>query len=451
MTFTPRIPPEILSQLLARVLASNEAGLTDASEGGVLATILGSIAQELSNIETRAYSLSQSFFLGAEGEDLDRRIAEFPATFARRMQAAAASGGAFYLRRTSSANSLTIPARRLIVSSSYNPSVTYANINTIVFEPNAQTPNVEAQPFIALSTGSQTNLPIVNAIDTIVAGTSDLVECTNTLPILGGADRESDTLLRSRAQRWVSSLALCQNTALETLALSYTSQNNARVTSARMWNDPDMRGYSELVLDDGGGFQGALQYAATSNGILPTLQGDGNRYTVYFSYPAATAPDIMIQGVLVPSSDVTVLLEKGVAYLKPNPSIPVAPGMAWTAGGHQVYTGLLAEMQYLLNDTAVAAGTRVRVVPPESQLIAISGNLTVITGSDIRALRQRVRDDIVVFISQLAPGEPLLMYRLIGFLNQIPGVLNIVFDQTDIYPGSVRTKLYVTANNITLR
>jgi hypothetical protein len=43
------------------------------------------------------------------------------------------------------------------------------------------------------------------------------------------------------------------------------------------------------------------------------------------------------------------------------------------------------------------------------------------------------------------------MYKLIGYLNLIPGVLNIVFDQTDMYPGSIRHKLTISVENIALR
>ena len=451
MTFAPRLPPEIMSQMLARVLAANDAGLTDVSEGGVLATILGSIAQELSNIESRIYILDQSFFLNASGADLDRRVAEFPSTFARRLPAAAASGGKFSLRRTMSPNQLTIPARSLVVLASYNPSVNYTNQNAIVFDANSDVPNVLDQSFIATSLGSNTNLELIGGIDTIVTGTSALLTCTNTVPIYGGSDAEDDTALRIRAQRWIASLALCQNNALETLALSYTAENGTRVTTARMWNDPDMLGYSELMVDDGTGFQGIISPAVEATGVIPTLQGDGNRYTVYFNYPAATAPVIKVNGVQVPFNEVSVILEKGVGYIVPNPTITVTPGMTWTTGEHQVYTGVVADLQNLINDTAVAAGTRVRVVPPDVQLIQISGNLTVITGSDIRAVRQQVKDDILAYISQLAPGEPLFIYNLIGFLSDTAGVLNIVFDQTDIYPGSVRTKLYATDSSITLR
>jgi uncharacterized phage protein gp47/JayE len=452
MTFTPRLPPDIMSQMLARVLASNDAGLTDVSEGGVLATILGSIAQELSNIESRIYLLDQSFFLNASGVDLDRRVAEFPTSFARRLPASAASGGRFTLRRTMNSVELRIQPRRLIVSSSYKQGVTYTNQNEIVFEANSDIPNVPEQAFISTSLGENTNLDLVGAIDTIVSGSSELISCTNTVPISGGSDQEDDTSLRIRAQRWMASLALCQNNALETLALSYTATNGTRVNIARMWNDPDMPGYSELMVDDGTGMQGVISPASSASGTIPALQGEGNRHTVYFNYPAATSPVITVGGVELPYNEVSVQLEKGVAYIVPNPtSVTITPGMTWTTGGHQVYTGVLADLQAVINDTAVAAGTRVRVVPPDVQLIAISGNLTVITGSDIRAVRQEVRDEIQNFISQLAPGEPLLIYNLIGFLSDIEGVLNIVFDQTDIYPGSVRTKLYATDGTITLR
>ena len=453
MTYAPRIPPEILSQLLARVIASNEAGLTDVSEGGVLATILGSVAQEVANLELRIASVAGNFFLKLEGADLDRRLEEFPASFARRLPATAAQGGAFVVRRNALTSDpaypeVVFPARSIIVTSSSNTAVTYANVNAITFAVDQQ--YVEDQPFIALATGMRSNLSSLYAIDTIIAGGSDLQEVTNTAPITGGRDRELDTLLRIRAQQWLASLALCQNGAIETLARSFVSTSQALVTHARMWNDPDMPGYSELVVDDGNGMAGYVQLANQTSGTLPTLQGDGNRYTLFFHYPAATPPVVTINGVNVPASQMRLAPEKGVLYINADNSF--APGQAWTVGNHQVYTGVIAELQALLNDTATAAGTRVRVVPPLRQVQSFSGNLTVITGSDINAVRNQVKANIVAFLASLAPGDPLLMYRLIGFLNRVPGVLNIVFDNSiDRYPSSTRHKLVTTVENITLR
>lgn len=453
MTFVPRIPPEILSQLIARVIATNEAGLTDVSEGGVLATILGSVAQEVANLELRISTIASNFFLNLEGADLDRRLEEFPAAFTRRLSATAAQGGAFIVRRNPRSPApeypeVIIPARSIIVAASSNPTITYTNINAITFAVDQQ--YVENQPFIALATGLNSNLLSLYAIDTIIAGGAELQEVTNTATITGGREREVDALLRVRAQQWLASLALCQNNAIETLARSFVSSTQALVTHARMWNDPDMPGYSELVVDDGNGMAGYVESANPTSGTLPTLQGDGNRYMLFFHYPAATPPVVTINGVNVPPSQMTLAPEKGVLYL--NATNSFQPGQAWTVDGHQVYTGVIAELQALLNETAVAAGTRVRVVPPTRQLQSFSGDLTVITGSDINAVRNQVKANIVAFVAALAPGEPLLMYRLIGFLNRVPGVLNIVFDNPiDRYPSSIRHKLVTTVESITLR
>jgi hypothetical protein len=452
MTFTPRIPPEILSQLLARVIASNEAGLTDVSEGGVLTTILGSVAQELSNLDLRIYALSQSFFMELEGADLDRRIAEFPSSFARRMGATSAYGGAFYMYRETTTDALAIPARTMVVSSSANPKVTYTNVSQIIFEAGSNIPSTPLNPsFIALTPGTQGNLASVSAIDTIVSGVADIVECSNTQPITGAQDREADDVLRRRAQRWLASLALCQNNAIETLALSFTSSTGASLTHARIWNDPDMRGYSELVVDNGGGMDGLQETVAAKSYLLPNLQGDGNRFTAYFQAPAVTSPVLYVSGIELPASDVHVLHEKGVAYIREDPSVAVEPGESITVSEYTRYTGIIEELQTLLNNSAIAAGTRVRVVPPTRQLISLSADMTVITGSNINAVRIAVRDAIISFVARLAPGEPLFMYKLIGELNQLPEVLNIVFDQTDMYPGSIRHKLVATAEGISLR
>jgi hypothetical protein len=443
MTFSPRLPPEILSQLLARVIATNEAGLTDVSEGGVLTTILGSIAQEFSNQDLRMYNLNQSFFLQLQGADLDRRIQEFPSSFARRLNASAASGGAFRVFRVDAPSTRdlphTVPERRLVVQASSNPSATYTNLNPIVFDAGELVS--ENNTFVATSTGSITNLSNVLAVDTIVAGYGQIVECTNTVPIGGGRDVEADPILRYRAQQWVASLALCQNNALEVLARSFRDSNNSGVTHARMWNDPDMRGYSELVVDNGTAFAGETVTTSPGSITLPRLQGDGNRYVIYFPAPAVTTPTFYVNGVELPSSDVHVIHEQGIAWIRE--FAPVNPGDVIVISPYEQFTGLIRELQLILNDTAVAAGTRVRVVPPTPQPIQISGDMTVVGGTDIRELRERVQLGIQEFLRALPPGEPLFMYKLIGYLNLIPGVLNIVFDQTDMYPGSTRHKLTI--------
>lgn len=453
MTFTPRITPEILSQLLARVMASNEAGLTDVSEGGVLATILGSVAQEFSNMDLRISTLSRTFFLNLEGSDLDRRIAEMPSVFARRLPPAAAAGGSFRLTRDTVepalSSPLTIPPRTIVVAASSNPNVNYTNVAAITFETGAA--STEGHAFVALTAGTIGNLRTPLAVNNIISGVPSLLSCTNIDAIGGGADRESDQVLRYRAQQWLASLALCQNGALEILARSFRDSNNAGVTHARIWNDPDMRGYSELVVDNGTAMDGMSTLVAQRSITLPQLQGDGNRFVIYFQGPAVTSPTFFVNDEELPPSDVTVIEEKGIAWIKERPSIPVSPGDVVTLAPYLRFTSTIAEMQELLNETAIAAGTRVRVVPPTKQPIFISGDMTVTTGSNLLQLREQVKRAIQEFLRALPPGEPLFMYKLIGYLNLIPGVLNIVFDQADVYPGSIRSKLTITTDQIALR
>jgi hypothetical protein len=453
MTFSPRLPPEILSQLLARVVASNEAGLTDVSEGGVLATILGSVAQEFSNLELRLYNLNQNFFLQTQGADLDRRIEEFPSSFARRLRASAASGGAFRVTRTDDLATRNqphiVPARTLVVQASSNPDVSYTNLAPIVFDAGQLVS--ENNAFVARSTGTISNLANVLAIDTVISSYAQIVECTNTVAIAGGKDLEADPFLRYRAQQWVASLALSQNSAMEVLALSFRDSNNSGLTHARMWNDPDMRGYSELVVDNGTAMAGQTVTIPSRTITLPRLQSDANRYLLYFPAPAVTTPTFYVNGVELPSSDVTVIHEKGIAWIKESPSIDIGYGDDVLISSYECFTGTIDELQTVLNESAIAAGTRVRVVPPTPQPIEISGDMTVVSGTDIRTLRERVALAIQEFLRAIPPGEPLFMYKLIGYLNLIPGVLNIVFDQTDMYPGSTRHKLTVSLENITLR
>jgi hypothetical protein len=306
-------------------------------------------------------------------------------------------------------------------------------------------------PFIALTPGAIGNLSQPSLINTIVRGLPELVEVTNTQPLAGGTDRERDDELRQRAERWVASLALAQNEALEAVALNFQASNSTVASHARIWNDPDMRGYSELVVDDGTGMQGYTRLAQTTTGVVPTLSGSGLRYQFPFEWPAATPPVVRIDGNIVPPSSYQVLHDKGLIVLNEFTPSAVSPGMPWSVGDHSVFVGFIAELQRYINTICVAAGTVVRVVSPIPQYINLSFNMVAAPGTNLVDVREQIKRAIVAFVARLAPGEPLLIYRLIGSLNALPGVLNVVFDQTDRYPGSIKHKLVARLSDITGR
>lgn len=447
MAYTPRQPFEVLATLVARAISTSRK-LTDVSEGGVLHSILGTVAEEVSSVERRIQEFVDSFFLSGVGANLDRRLNDFPAGFPRRRQATNATGGAFRVERDVPTSAFVVPAGRLVVTASVAPQTAYTNTSPVVFQVGESA--VNGVPFRALSPGSAGNLDQPGVIDTIVQGPSAIVEVTNTSPVAGGTDEESSSALIARARRWIASLALTQREALEAVALNFQASDGTVLQHARIWGDPDMPGYSELVVDDGTGMQGYTRPANPVGGIVPILIGPGNRYQFRFDAPAATPPQLRINSTLIGQSQYLSQGEFGVLYLNDDSNV-AAPGDTWEVSGHLVYTGIIAELQAYLNRICAAAGTRVVVVPPIPQTVDLSAVVVVAPGQNVLNIRSLVRRSIIAFIARLSPGEPLIMYRLIGALNVLPGVVNVRFDQGDAYPGSLKHKLVATEAGITLR
>lgn len=447
--YTPRLAFEIMAELVARVVSTSRV-LTDLSEGSVLGSILGSIAEEVSAVERRIQEFIDAYYLRGVGANLDRRLRDFPAGFPKRRQATPATGGAFRVIRSTTAGTTSVAARGMLVSvSTAQPQVVYTNVTPFAIGPGDTT--AEDIPFVALTPGSASNLAQAGLVDTIVRGLPEIVEVTNTLPMAGGADRERDSDLRDRAQRWVASIALTQAEALEAVALNFQGSDGTVLRHAALWRDPDMRGYSELVVDDGTGMVGYTRTAATYSGVLPTLVGSGSRYTLPVDGPVATPPVVSVGGTVRPPTSYRLQHERNVIYLNKVLPYTVSPGDAFVVGGHRVYTGVMAELQAYINTVCVAAGVTVRVVAPTPQRVELSLNLVGTAGVDLVALRAVVRRVIVAYVARLSPGEPLLMYRLVGALNNVPGVTNIVFDQGDVYAGSPKHKLTTSEADIAVR
>lgn len=449
--YTPRLAYEIMAELVARVISTSRV-LTDLAEGSVLGSILGSVAEEVSAVERRIKEFVDAYFLQGVGANLDRRLRDFPAGFPPRRGATPATGGAFRVVRDTAVGTLTIAPGGMLVQASSQPTVLYKNV-TEIFIDVGETMALDI-PFVALTPGALSNLAQPGLVDMMVRSAQTVIECTNTSVMAGGTDRERDDDLRERARRWIASLALSQNRALESVALNFQASDGTILTHARIWNDPDQRGYSELVVDDGSGMIGYTQPAATYSGTLPTLIGTGSRYTMAVDGPIATAPTVTIGGVVRSQATYRIQHERNVLYLNRLLPYTVTPGDAFSVGGHTKYVGIMAELQAYINAVCVSSGVTVRVAAPTIQYVSLSFNMVGSAGMTVTTLnnlRTSVKRAIVAFIGRLPPGAPLLMYRLIGVLNTIPGLVNIVFDQTDAYPGSPRHKLVARLADITGR
>jgi hypothetical protein len=280
-----------------------------------------------------------------------------------------------------------------------------------------------------------------------VSAPSGIIGVSNESPLISGTDQETDQALRERAYQHLASLARCQPSALEAIALAFRGTNNERVTFARIFEDLEQPGFSELIVDDGTGLGGLTRAGSVVSGVA----GD-NQTQLWFESPAVALPIVTINGAALDPARYFGAPEKGIIHLRD----PLVAGDTWSVNTYQVRTGILRELQ-AQTETARAAGTRVVVVPPETQTVYLKVGLVPVTGSDPNQVISDVRDGVLSFIAGLGPGAPLLMARLTAALIENPNVLNIYLREPstnnpalDVYPGSARRVLRGSSSTITV-
>jgi hypothetical protein len=451
MPFTPRTPDEIRQSLIAYFVSTGV--LTSIDEGDVAGTIFGAFGTEISAIEHRLLDFINGHLLNVSGELLDDRVGQIPNVSPRKGQRAS-RGGSVTLTKADGYTTLEFPPSSIRICDPDRPGFSYVNRDQISF---SETDTVkEDLYFICTSLGATTNAPI--GVVTFILVGPGLFSCTNVQPFTGGADREPDEFLRQRAIAMILSLARSQANAIEALALNFTDSTGGTILHAKAIEYADNhRGYTEIVVSDGQGLPAAVRPASPTSGYISELQ-PGSRQTFWFDGPAVDRITLQLSspfiGILTSTSPTDWWIpieEKGVAWTQGQAPSYVAPGVAWSISGHQVYQGWIAEFQDYVNRTCTAAGTRVRVVKPEVQVVTLTANCIVQTGLSFREVHLAVKNFIIEFFNRLAPGQPAFMHKLHDWVAQVPGIVNVIFDQPDLYPATQRTKLVATINSVTLR
>lgn len=472
MAYNPRSSAEILRDLVAGVVARSE--LTDIAEGSVLSHLLSSVAIEMASAEFRMARIRDSFFLDVvTGGDLDDRVAELPPSGLSRLPPTAASGGGLTLTREAAnvANQLALP-RGAMFSRSDDPSVFYVTVEDQVFAANEAV--IRDVTVRCVTPGLQGNCP-VGTIDTIVSAPPSILSVSQAAPCAGGSPPETDDQLRSRAKAYLTSLARCQPTAIEHAVRSFIASDSTRVQYASLWEDPNRRGYSEVVIDDGSAFQGIDRPGRTVNGVVPR-----GGITILSHEAPAIQPITKVrrwqnvnnawveQAHITPDQFVSVP-ERGIIYITDNSAFDA--GDKWEVGRqgvddasqYRIYGGvLIPELQRLiegdLDDPSNApglraAGTRVRIVPPSVQLTSVDAHVVPVNGVSFVTVAREVEISVIEFVGNLRPGEPLIVAKLIDRLmnNQDLENVHLYEGQSDPpvrledgYPSSPRHVLRTT-------
>ena len=457
----PSTAAEIRQRIVARLVATSP--LTDLAEGGVLATIVGAISEELSMMDMRAYvmALSHGFDDILSGTDLDDRAGQLPGQFPPRRGEASARGGNISLVRPVATAAITIPTGGLLLGRFDQPNLSYANDAPIFLDIGQYTfPGVGQDPvnLVAKTAGSIGNAP-QGACNVLLSYTDTFSAASNTEAVSGGYAGEDDATFKRRALLWLASLARANPAGLESVALSFRSSTGRTARYAKLVEDPNRIGFSRLIVDDGYGFGGCKRNAHVRTGTVPTLAA-GQRYTFSFDYPAVQAPSLKISRsgtsrtyASGPTADWLAIEERGVMWTNPVPVfLDVQPGDEWEISGHQVYYDYPAELQAELEANGRAAGCRVRVELARAVYVSLSGNVVSLPGYDLADVIANIKANVVLFGADIPPGEPLYMHQLHAFLRRtVRGLDNVVFDQTDKYPGDPANRIAFLSNLITLR
>lgn len=446
MSFTPRSARQYLEQMAYGVIARSE--LTDLSPSSVLLQLLWGVAQAMAGVEARLFAMTRAFLLEGQGALLDDRAADFPDPSMRRKGATAASGAVVTLTRGGDlSGKLVVPAGVLLGRA--DASVLYRTDGEVVFDIHEAT--VSGVSVVALTPGEAGNAP-AGVLTRLVSAPDALIAASNTAPISGGAQTESDERLRARLRLWLSGLAGSQPAALQATALSFVSSQGATVAFAHVFEDLRRPGYSELIIDDGSGGAGGKRAMTPATGTV----GAGGALLLWHEAPA-TAPIEVVRvqrgltsfELRVSLGHITSCPERGVVWVL-DPAL-LQEGDVWTIATdpngdpYEVYTGIVAELQRVIEGDASAgratpgrraAGTRVRVRPASAQLVAFDLHLLPAQGVDLAALGEQARGAVLRHLQALAPGQTLRASALVADLMALPDLVSV-----RLYRGGTRAPL----------
>lgn len=433
MPFTPKSHNEILRDLRAMTIGRTD--LNDIQAGSVLNTLLSAFSHELASAERRIFNVREAFFLaGATSAELDERVAELPPAGISRLPATNASASALKITRSEPYTSaLTIPANSLV---STVEGIKYRTTSDVIIQGGDS--EVENVQIVATNAGISGNTS-AGTISVIVSMPDEVIEVTNTQPLLNGGDEESDDQLKQRAYNYLRSLSRCSSSSLEFLALSFISSNGDKMKFARIFENPETPSVSELVVDDGSGLdvESVSTEGTTTTGTIPT-----SGYRVLFHEAPATAPITSANLTVLDSNGATVnvnddqitsIPERGIVYIAEN---VLSANNTWSISDYRVYTGFISELQSEIegdidNPSVLtgfrASGTRCVVKIAEKQDFKCDVNLSVDVGYLFDPTEVQVRTTIADFVNNLAPSEPLYISDLIAQCKDIDGVRDIKF------------------------
>jgi hypothetical protein len=292
----------------------------------------------------------------------------------------------------------------------------------------------------------------ITIVGSTIAGVSG---CTNTTVITSGTDTESDQSARDRAKLYIKAISPCIPNGILYQVLNHTSSTYGSVKFAS-WGiyDPNKPGYATLYIDDGNGTSGPIETESLEydSGLL--LDG---KYILWTKYRpiATTLPAItwIVSPTTYSPSKATFVEPTGQIIVEIGSS-PAPTGGVFTVGTYTTYSGLVGEVQNLidgtLSDTANqgfgGAGLVIRVLPAQFKgYLPISADILWATGANVTAQTTVLKNALVNYVNNTKGiGVGITLADVTAILKANPWVLNV----TDITINSVASDYNAAVNEV---
>mgnify|MGYP003635657630 CR=1 FL=1 len=446
--FQPKTFTYFLQRMAERVVA--RSALTDLEEGGELFEMLGAVARELDDVSFQTIQLQRVWDLDtAYGEDLDARAQDFFGATLVRITAVKATATVVF-SRSGTAGVATIPSGHSIKVPGGGPEF----VTTAVGSIGAGNTDSAAVAVIAVIAGIAGNVE-ANTIKQMT-GLAGVETVTNPTPGTGGLDLESDDAFRSRLRTYIRSLPRGTVDALKFAALSGTLPLLGRVSTADVVEDPLVRGVTRVYIDNGSGTIESTDTLAATETIVASASGGEIRLDTANKPIVIGTPFTLFKGAAALTEGVDYTLNRATGRI--TLTVPLVALQAVTLTGYTWYTGLIEEVQKIIDGDAAdrtnypgyrAAGTLVYVLAPTALIISIEANIVIEDGYDDAAVRTAVQNAVLRHVNGLGINGDLIFNELIHQVMAVPGVfdVNFVTPLTTVIVGDAEV-IRVTASDV---
>lgn len=433
--YSPPSYQTIFERINNRIIA--RTSLTSLAEGDDPIQISAAVAREVDDLHYQNYLLRRARDVrNAEGDDLDELAAELlpPAVYPQlsRREAQFATGQVLFSRQGTT-GAITIDVGTVV----FVPGTTYRYRTTETATiPNGSTTASSATSITAEQRGADYNAE-AGTITAFSSRPSGVDYVTNSSSLENGQDRQSDADFRRVIYAWIASLARCHVKGVTFAALTASLSTGQYVKFANIVEDPANPSYVSVYIDDGAGSanNNPTTYPSWTTVLASAVGGEtvvtvpNVPIDVSAGYTFRHNTSAMTEGTdysLNPATGQMNLLPGGVAY--PLSATDAIDG-TWTK-----FSDLITETQKIIDGDPSdyvtypgyrAAGVLVRVLPPNSVSIVVTGNVSVLQNFSQTDVLAKCEAAVSGYINSLDIGEDVVLNEIRERIMAVPGVYDV--------------------------